>query len=190
MLQEFTQEIKNLTGDMINNVHTTIPGIIKSFNPAKCEAEVTPSAQFNKPNGDKMNYPECSSVPVLFPQGAGQSAVIAWPVKAGDKCLLFFAEQSLDAWRSGAEAKTDLKHDLSNAVAFVGLFDKPSPIIQEACSTNSIIISNGGSKFTLGGSGATVEADNVTIKASNINLQAGTIALNGAVSCPGYCNGH
>jgi hypothetical protein len=40
-LQEFTQEIKNFVHDILQEVHTIIPGRVVSFDPNRCEASVS-----------------------------------------------------------------------------------------------------------------------------------------------------
>ena len=144
MVSEFTQELKNLIGEKTRDMHTVLPGRVLSFDPDKCEAVVLPHGKYRKPDGTAMDFPQISSVPVYFPQGAGQTAIIAWPVKPGDECLLLFAEQTLETWKSGAASNTDLRFDLQNAVAIVGLFSKANPLVREACDTNSIIIRSAG----------------------------------------------
>ena len=70
----------------------------------------------------------------------GQAATICWKVREGDECFLFFSEQALDLWRTGAESETDLRFDLTNAFAFVGLFPEPNPHVKRAYDNESIIV--------------------------------------------------
>jgi len=149
MLQEFTQEMKNQMLDLLKDVHTSIPGKIVSFNPDKCEASILPSVKFKKPDGSQIDYPRLNEVPVYVMQGSGQTATIVYPVKPGDECLIVFSEQALDFWRTGATSNTDLKFDLSNAVAIIGMFAKPNPLIKEACDDNSVIIEKDGERVRL-----------------------------------------
>lgn len=149
MMQLFTQEMKNLISDMISDVHTAIPGRITSFDPEKCEASILPYGKFRKPDGELIDYPKISGVPVYFPQGAGQTATIVYPVKPEDECLLLFSEQALDTWQTGAESDTDLRFDLSNAVAIVGLFSKPNALVKEACDDDSLIVEKDGERVRL-----------------------------------------
>ena len=144
MLQNFTHEVKYTVTEMLQGVHTAIPGRIVTFDPEKCEAEILPYAKFKKPNGEFMDFPQLNHIPVLFLQGTGQTATIVYPVKPGDECLIVSQEQTLDIWRSsGAESDNDLRFDLTNAVAVVGLFSKPNPLVQRAYDNESIIIQRG-----------------------------------------------
>jgi phage baseplate assembly protein gpV len=60
-------------------------------------------------------------VPVIFPRGGG--CTLTFPVKAGDECLLIFADRCIDFWwqNGGVQKPVDLRmHDLSDAFAIVG----------------------------------------------------------------------
>ena len=140
MRQGVTQEIKNAMKDYCRDIHTAVPGKIMSFDPAKQEATVKPTACYRKPDDSLIPFPDIHEVPVYFPQGMNQKATIVWVVKPGDECMIFFAEQDLDLWRSGAESETDLRFDLTNAVCFMGLFAEPNPLVQRAYDNESIII--------------------------------------------------
>ena len=150
MMQEFTQEVKNLTLDMIRDVHTATPGRIISFDPDKCEATVLPLARFKKPDGTMMDFPPVSSAPVFFMQGSGQGATIVYPVKSGDECLILYSEQALDIWRVSAErTPTDLRFDLTNAIVIAGLFARANPLVREAINKDAVIIDRNGSRVML-----------------------------------------
>lgn len=141
MKQEFTQEIKNTITEMLQGVHTAIPGKIVKFYPDKCEAEILPYGKFKKPNGEFLDFPQLNHIPIYFPQGVGQTATIVYPIKPGDECLIISQEQTLDTWRnSGAESDNDLRFDLTNSIALVGLFSKPNQLVQRAHDNESIII--------------------------------------------------
>jgi hypothetical protein len=149
LLSEFTQELKNLVSDMIRDVHTALPGKVVTFYPDRCEADVLPYGKYKKPDGGTLDFPKVPGVPVYFPQGAGQTATIVYPVKPGDECILLFSEQALDIWRNGAASDTDLKFDLTNAVALVGLFAKPNALVKEAVEKDAIIVDRSGTRITM-----------------------------------------
>jgi hypothetical protein len=140
MKQEFNYKIKNLLRDVITDVHTVVPGKIIHFDPDKCEAEVEPIAYFRKPDDSLLKYPNIHEVPVVFPQAAGQTVTFAWLIQPGDYCHIYFSEQALDTWRTGAESGTDLRFDLTNAFAIVGFFPTPNPHVRRAYDNESIII--------------------------------------------------
>lgn len=140
MMQKFVQQLKNAVQESIDGVHTCIPGEIVSFDAAKCTAIVKPTGKFKRPDGQKVDYPQIAQVPVHFQQSSSQESSICFPVKPGDGCLLIFSEQALDAWRSGGEDFPDLKHDLTNAIAIMGVCRQPNALMQEAQSKDAVII--------------------------------------------------
>lgn len=134
------KQIKQMIHDMIRDVHTCIPGEIKSFDASKCTGNIQPSGKYKKANGEYLDYPELSNVPVVILQSMDQKATIAFPIKEGDGCLLFFAEQQLDYWKDGRKPKSDLRHGLSNAIALVGLVSDANSVVEDACNDDAIII--------------------------------------------------
>ena len=149
MLQEFTQELKNVVLDILRGVHTVIMGKIVTYDPDKNLASILPDGKFKKPDGSMMDYPKLNKVPVYIMQGSEQTATFVYPIKKDDECIILFSEQALDTWLTKAKSDTDLKFDLSNAVAVVGMFAKPNPLIKEACKDNSIIIEKDGERVRL-----------------------------------------
>lgn len=150
MLSELTKQIKNLTADAINNIHTAIPGRIVKFYPEKCEADILPFGQFKTPDGKVIEYPQISGVPVMFPQSANQSAAIIFPIRKDDECLLIIAEQTLDIWRKNTtQDNIDFKFELTNAVAIPGLFSKPIPLVKTAYDNDTLIIAKDNAQITM-----------------------------------------
>lgn len=179
MMQEFVQQVKNLAGDMIGQIHTAMPGTISSFDPGSCTATVQPIGKFKKPDGSTMDFPPVSGVPVVLIQAAGQDATIAYPVKSGDGCLLVFSEQALDSWMSGGESKSELRFDLTNCMAIPGLFTSGNPVVQEACGQDAIIIDKSGKRITVSNAGIAIRGD-VSIE-GNLTL-TGKVAASGDVT--------
>ena len=140
MKQEFTQKITNYLTDYMQDIHTVLPGKIVSFDAGKCEATVKPTAKYWKPDKTKIDFPNIFEVPVFFMQGIAQGATIVYPVRPGDECMIFFAEQALDQWRAGAGSETDLRFDMTNAIAVVGLFSTPNPHVARSDANESIIV--------------------------------------------------
>ena len=158
MMQKFVQEMKNLVADMINQLHTALPGRIESYDTGTGQATVLPLGKYKLPNGTSLDYPKITGVPVLCIQAAAQSATIALPVKAGDTCLLIIAEQALDDWLYDAESQTDLKFDLTNCIAIPGLFAQANGVVADACNQNAVII-DCGKRITVDKSGVTISGD-------------------------------
>ncbi len=186
MLHEFTQEIKNTVTEMLNGIHTAIPGKIVKYYPDKCEAEILPYCKFKKPNGEFIDYPQLNHIPVLFPQSMGQDCAIVYPIQPGDECLVLTQEQTLDTWRGGgSESNNDLRFDLTNAVAIMGLFAKPQPLAQEAQDEDKIIIQKNGHRIHIKPDEITVQydpanfirltSDGITIQTRGLNITADSV---------------
>lgn len=180
---EFVEQVKETVNHILAQVHTCVPGKIVSFDPGTCQATVLPAMKIKKPNGEMMDYPQITGVPVVFPQCSGQKATIAYPIKANDGCMIFFAEQALDQFLYQRDTGTDLRYDLSNAVAFVGLFAEGNSVMAEACSGNAIIIDVSGTKITVKGGLVQIDAAEVKINGNvtitgDLTTQGGTVRLN------------
>ena len=49
----------------------------------------------------------------------------------------------------GMETDSDIRFDLTNSIAIVGLFVSPSPGIQKACDENAVVVMAGGVALTV-----------------------------------------
>jgi len=159
MLGEVVEQVKKTAQNVLNNAHTACPGTIVSFDPATGLATVLPTLQFEKPDGTTLDFPQISGVPVCIPQGSGQSATIAFPVKPGDGCLIVFAEQSLDRWLYGRRTDTNLRFDLSNAMCIPGMFPRGNTALATACAQDAVVVQKGSVILAVGAEGVTVTGD-------------------------------
>ena len=188
MMQEFVQQVKSLVADSINQMHTVLPGKIVKFDTAKCLALVQPIGKFTKPDGTMIDFSQVSDVPIVFVQSTNQQTTMAYPINEGDGCLLLFAEQALDCWRSGgeAEAKSDLKFDLTNCIAIPGLFAPANKLLTEACQKQAIIIEQNGKRIAVSGAGIAVRGDVAvegSIKATgSISAGVGGLSASGVLT--------
>ncbi|KFC07587.1 putative phage protein [Trabulsiella guamensis ATCC 49490] len=108
-----------------NQIRVALPGIVQSFDPDAVTAVVQPAIRSveidNDGNRITDNYPLLVDVPVVFPRGGG--VTLTFPVKAGDECLVIFADRCIDFWwQSGGvqEPVDDRMHDLSDAFCIIG----------------------------------------------------------------------
>lgn len=172
--------IKETAQKAAESIHTAVPATIVSYDPAKGQATVKPTMKFTTKGGNIIDYPQISGVPVLFQQHMGQNATVAFPVKPGDGCYLVVSEQSLDYWMYGQDTGTNLKFDLTNAIAIPGLFAKANTVVAEACSQDAIIVDVSGTRLTVKSDGL-IQADckRFVINASDsFKVNAGRIDLN------------
>lgn len=174
MMQEFVAQVHNMAKKATEEMHTAIPGKVTAFDAGTGFATVQPVAKFKKPNGETMDFPTVSGVPVVFPQSGG--VTMAWPIKPGDGCLLVFAESALDYWMYGKETDTSLKFDLSNAIAIPGLSTASNAAMQKACAEDAVVVRSGGTTLTVKPGGVIIDGD-VTINGS-LTTRGGTVNLN------------
>ena len=177
MIQEFVESIRKMVEAKINEIHTTMPGKIVSYDTETGLATVLPAMRFKMKDGTTVPYPQITGVPVLFPQTYGQQATIAYPVKPGDGCLIFVAEHSIEYWLYGQETDTDLSFDLTDAFCIPGLFQAANPAVKRACNENAIIVAVKGAEVV-------VKDNKVTVNAPNIVLN-GDVQVNGNITAAG-----
>lgn len=149
MLQEFVQAINDRIKIALGNIHTAMPGTIRSFDPDTGMAEVVPGILFRTPKGEFIEYPLITNVPVVIPHGGNGEAVIAFPIAPGDECLIIISERPTDYWATGNMTQSNLEFDLTNAICIPGLFKQGNKEISEACKLEKVIVKNGESKIAL-----------------------------------------
>lgn len=180
------------------DTHTSMPGVVQSFDAAKQTAVVRPAVQrFFRGDGFKP-LPDLFDVPVIFPRGGG--FVLTFPVKQGDECILHFSERAIDNWHATGKVSEPSEfrtHDLSDACAHVGISSLPNVVkdfntnaveLRSLDGGSLVSIDNGGNvkvssakgdiELTSGGSG------NIKLNVTGAATQAVTGVLTGATICP------
>lgn len=188
MLQEFVKSVKDTAQKNTENMHTAVPAVIVEYDASTGLATVLPKAQFKKPNGEKIDYPPISGVPVAFPQS--KNVTIAFPVKEGDNCILVFGEQALDYWLYGKETDTDLKFDLSNAMAIPNIATAGNPAMQEACNEDAVVIRSGSVTLKVKSDAVHIIGDlkvegTITSTSGTMNVTQGKATINGTLEVNG-----
>lgn len=180
MMAEYVQQVNDSITEKIHGIHTAIPGKIVKYDPAKVEADILPYGKFRKNNGKWLDYPQLNHVPILFPQSCSQDFRMVYPIKPDDECLILIQEESLDIWRgSGAETENDLKFDLTNAIAIMGLFAKPQTLAKEAQDDDKLIIQKNDHRLH-------IKPDEVLVKYSDnefMHFKPGEILLQHDPAC-------
>lgn len=157
MMQEFVESVNKVAKKTVSQIHTAVPAVITAFDAGKGLATVQPKAKFKKPNGETMDYPAIGGVPVVFPQS--QNVTIAFPIKAGDNCLLVFGEKALDYWLYGKETDTELNFDLSNAIAIPSLATVGNAAMQMACDEDAAVVQTGDTVLKVKGDAIYIKGD-------------------------------
>lgn len=166
---ELAQNIEDMINAGIGGIHTACPATIISFDAGSCIATVNPSMVFYKCDDETINYPVITNVPVFMPHAG--SAQITYPVKAGDSCLLVFAERSIDEWlgKGSTDNHDPRRYDLTDAFCFVGMM----PV--QSISADNVEVINAGTKIS-------VTPSNTINIVGNINVQ-------GSITCTGDVQG-
>lgn len=114
-----------LAESISSKIRVAMPGIIQSFDPDAVTCVVLPAVKGEETdsNGKRMplDLPLLVDVPVIFPRGGG--VTLTFPVKAGDECLVVFADRCIDFWwQSGGvqEPVSERQHHLADGFAIVG----------------------------------------------------------------------
>lgn len=137
MVQEFVDEIKKLIDDTLNGVHTAMPGTISGAS--GMTATVKPSVTFKTADGKSMAYPSLSGCPIVMPMSADGQIGVAFPVKAGDACLIVCCESTLSQWQSG-NYNSGLRFGLSNAICVPCLLKAAPAAVSKAKAKDAAIL--------------------------------------------------
>ncbi|NRN30669.1 phage baseplate assembly protein V [Photorhabdus heterorhabditis] len=122
---DLSETLKAINHALSSQLRVAIPGIIQSFNADAVTCVVQPSIKSSIADQEgkttSVSLPLLVDVPVIFPRGGG--VTLTFPVKAGDECLVVFADRCIDFWwQSGGvqEPADQRQHDLSDAFAIIG----------------------------------------------------------------------
>lgn len=188
MIQEFVKQMKALVGSMINDIHTAVPARILEYNASNGTATVKPCGVMAA-NRQSLDYPLISGVPVMICCSVSTNAGIAFPVKAGDDCLLIFSEQDISGWQNGMGQDISLKYDLTNAIAIVGLSNRAVSAVKNAsdndkvrifCGETTVDVEKGRVEVNVGSTKLTVADGNVRID--------GSLTVSGNIVYGGTCS--
>ncbi|ESL56749.1 MULTISPECIES: Gp138 family membrane-puncturing spike protein [Klebsiella] len=164
-------------------MRVALPGIIQSFDPESVTAVVQPAIRYierdNDGNKSTKDYPLLVDVPVVFPRGGG--CTLTFPVKAGDECLVIFADRCIDFWwQSGGiqEPVDERMHDLSDAFCIVGPQSQAKKIGGISTTAAQLRTDDGSAIIELAAGGA------VTITSPQITIN-GPLQVNGEITSTG-----
>lgn len=130
--------------------------------------------QYNPYVNQLIEYPVLEKVPCVVLGGGG--TYITHPISKDDQCVLLFSDYMIDGWWASGEARPSdfpRKHDLSDAIAIVGLKALPQAI-QNYSDFLELHYSNNSSIII----GNTIDVNNQTI---NLN---GDVNVTGIVTAP------
>lgn len=104
-------------------------GIIQNYDPTIQQATILIASKAKNPFNDTLcEYPPLENVPVI---DLGGKSYLHLPINEGDECLVFFSDLPIDEWYNTGQAQPpqlERKHDLSDAIALVGIRSTPNLI--------------------------------------------------------------
>lgn len=137
------------------DLHTALPGTVKSYDAAKQTAEIIPQIRSAAPKADggvvAETIPVIPNVPVQWPRGGG--CALHFPLAPGDHVLLVFSESATGHWRETGELSDpgDLRrHSLGYPIAIPGIAPNASPI-EDPGASGEAVLSVGSNVFRVGG---------------------------------------
>jgi hypothetical protein len=166
--------LKRLQKANANNIKVCMPAKIETYDHTLQQASIKIDMKELYENGKEIDYPVVSNVPVVFMASGGAS--ITMPVLRGDTCLAVFFDRDMGSWlsgNSGNKPNSTRMHDLSDAVAIMGLF--PFTPSGKPENNTDVVIKYAGSKISLKPEGiiSIENSGNVNINSkSDINITA------------------
>jgi len=145
--------IQTAIDSALKEVHTMLPAVVQSFNPAEQTIEAQPTIQ-RKINGELVDLPLLIGVPLRYMKSSKYS--ISFPIEVGDHVWISFAERSIDTWllSGDIQAPGDIrKHSLSDAFAIPMMYAQTEVIPDFDSSDMVIKANNGTSLITVSDSG-------------------------------------
>lgn len=179
MLQELAEEIENTARAVTDQIHTALPGRISSVDVDSGMVSVQPLGQFITSDGEKLDYPLLTEVPLVLPFCQRTGAGVVFPVCVGDSCLIIVSEVELDSWRSNVEeSEGSLRFDLSSAIAIPGLLRSDSrykDLFKKASLEDAVMI--------------VADDGRTSLKVSERGIAiCGDLKVEGNISYTGNCN--
>jgi len=133
--------LREMCWQLACDLRVACPGIVQSFNAAEQTVTVKLAVQermlkiVEDNQGLGAPVPTWVTVPVLedvpVAQYGGGGFTVTCPIQAGDECEVVFNDNCFNAWfaSGGVGVQEDRRrHDLSDAVAYVGLKSRPNAL--------------------------------------------------------------
>ena len=82
---------------LLKQVNTCLPAVVRSYNPATRRAVVEPALPMVGTDNTLLPRPPVPNVPVVFPAGGGYS--LTFPLAAGDPVLLVYSQRGIGGFK-------------------------------------------------------------------------------------------
>jgi hypothetical protein len=142
--------IKKWIHDSADNIRVSMPAKVVSYDAATNRASVKPFGTYTTKDFQEIEYPVIHSVPMQFPCGVGGTAGVTFPIKAGDGCIVIFADREIEQFLSGSFSDDMRSHSMNDAYAIPGLYSQAVPT--QTTNADDMCFFNDGSLAILNGS--------------------------------------
>jgi len=158
------ETIKRIIDSRVIDLHTALPGRVKSYDASKQTADIEAMISRQIPTGGTEdpdiieNLPVLPSIPVLFLSAGG--FFVSLPLQVDDPVLIIFCERDINHYRATGnigDPSTPQTHSLNGAVCIPVNFSQYNNNIQDVSTTNMVLGKDGGSS-------------NITITTSTIEV--------------------
>ena len=182
MISNFTESIQLMIESWVSeNVNTSSPGEIVSYDPATNRAVVRPTLPKKLDNGEVLAAPKIVEVPVQFHSSGGGNASFTFPLKPGDPVTLSYQQRSMEGWLKGSKDAPDdpRQFDISDCIATpggasAGVTGHADNVTLKFGAANVTLHPDGTIVFGNGGGNITIDSGgNMTLKAASITIDAG-----------------
>ena len=95
--EKLPQALKFHFEQAIKDLHTVLPGLVRSYNPTTKRMVIQPSINLLMTNGRSVEKPPIVNVPVM--QRATGTHMMHHQIDPGDVCLLLFSERGLEKFK-------------------------------------------------------------------------------------------
>ena len=191
----------------LSEVNTCYPAKVVSYNPetqiAQCVLQVEDYYTGLDYSFRKQGAPVLVDVPVMTMQAGG--FMMTFPVKAGDDCLLLFAQKGYDHWLYSGASETGLvdgrptpdhyrAFDLSDGICIVGLRPIPRAIpnynpndaeLRNEANNQKIVLKASGDIEIITGNNVNITAQEITAKANLVTVNAPMTKFTGSIEVAG-----
>lgn len=141
--------IKKWIAESADNIRASMPARVVSYDAATNRASVKPIGTYTTPDYQELEYPVIHNVPMQFPCGVGGTAGVTFPVKAGDGCIVIFADREIEQFLNGGFCDDMRSHSMNDAYAIPGLYSQAVQTQRE--NANDVCLFNEGSLVVLNG---------------------------------------
>jgi len=179
----FNQMIETAMDSLSRSLRVAVPAIVEAFDPETQTVTCTPTFRQHFIDEDGIeqvqNLPKIANIPICIPEAKGFSVTL--PISKGDEVILLICDRALDGWfeQGGIQNQSTLRlHNLSDAVAIIGINSKPNTI--QNYSTDKIQVRNidATTALEIDGNGqlkAFTQSETITIDSNgNATVQADT----------------